>query len=77
MWEGLAKKYGYRCWNCGKCELEVEESGGTLEKHHLREIINGGRNHISNIRLVCTQCHQNMGHAWYLKIDRKKKEVNK
>jgi len=72
MWEGLAKKYGYKCWECGKSELEIENAGMTLEKHHLKELVNGGYDHISNLRLVCTKCHENMGHAWYLKKNKKK-----
>ena len=44
------KQRGSRCECCGQT--------GYVELHHLVEVIDGGDNSDSNLRLLCYPCHQ-------------------
>jgi len=48
-WQDLKKKYNYRCVGCGKKKK--------LTKDHIKPIIKGGTNYISNIQPLCFHCN--------------------
>ena len=41
-----------KCCACGKADK--------IEYHHIRPVINGGRNDTDNIQLLCERCHRNV-----------------
>ena len=52
-WEGIRQKafaeQGRRCGTCGKA--------GALEVHHVKELAHGGTNDLSNLQVLCRDCH--------------------
>lgn len=58
QWEGLKKKYDYRCLSCLKKGLD-------LEADHVEPIVLGGENHIGNIQPLCKPCNFKKNRARY------------
>ena len=52
-WEGLKKKFNYRCANCGKQKLLTED--------HIISLKKGGTNYIDNIQPLCQSCNSKKG----------------
>ena len=52
-WEQIRQKafaeQGRRCGKCGKA--------GALEVHHVKELQRGGTNDLSNLQVLCRDCH--------------------
>ena len=52
-WEVIRQRafaeQGRRCSRCGKA--------GALEVHHVKELAHGGTNDLSNLEVLCRDCH--------------------
>lgn len=55
-WEALKEKFQYRCANCG---LEKP-----LTRDHIRPLIKGGADYISNIQPLCRSCNSKKSSTW-------------
>lgn len=53
----LLQRDGYSCFYCAKT---LEEKDMTIE--HLLSISMGGRNHLANLVVACTNCNNDAGH---------------
>lgn len=45
------------CFFCGRTEDQLGESE-TLTRDHIKELSEGGKNTLKNLRILCTACHK-------------------
>lgn len=55
-WIAILDKYKHQCLRCHKSETEVE-----ITRDHIRSIIRGGSNYISNLQPLCRACNSAKG----------------
>lgn len=57
----VLRRDGYRCWECQWSHDEWNPSDPRhLELHHIKHHVDGGRNVESNLRTLCTHCHDKL-----------------
>jgi len=67
LWNALIYRAGNKCEVCGKVDRK-------LQMHHIVPLSKGGSNSVTNILIVCEQCHKGI-HEGRIKIEKKDLQV--
>jgi hypothetical protein len=63
----LIEREGATCENCGWSPMSMEEER-LLHAHHRKYVSHGGGDELSNLRLLCRDCHINLHHDSVLDV---------
>lgn len=60
LFVNVAERDDWKCRFCKTTELDVYSKGYFMELHRIKQGKNGGDYKVSNLRLVCTRCHNKL-----------------